>query len=324
VNIYQLHDDIGLTPTTVFPSDSSTNAQRAVLCKRGGTSKHKPSATISFSFGLMNNARHKNKQSSFIYNLSSCYRQTEHEIPHLPKAERVGSNAMTVINDITKLDNYEDEDIFDVVVKLEHSFGLKFEKDAFYSVKTFGDLCDVIANKVEGVDSDDCTTQQAFYKVRNAIAATQLIDKNSINIDTELQDIFPRDNRRQRIKQLQVELGLPLDILDIKSWLGWTIFIGIIASLIMFFIKWQLAVSGLLLFIAVGWTVNKFFAKEFEIKTVRQLTEKLSRENYVAVRRKKGTINKKEILKIITDTFSNDLDIDKAYLTRNDKFSWAT
>ena len=49
---------------------------------------------------------------------------------------------MTIFNDITKLDNYEDEDIFGVVLKIEKSFGLKFEKDTFYSVKTFGDLCD--------------------------------------------------------------------------------------------------------------------------------------------------------------------------------------
>ena len=231
---------------------------------------------------------------------------------------------MTDLNDIATLDNYEDEDIFDVVEKLETSFGFKFEKDAFYNVKTFGDLCDIITNKVEGINSDDCTTQQAFYKVRNAIAVTQFIDKNSINIDTELQDIFPRKNRVQKIKQLQLELGLPLKILDIKSWLGWTIFIGIVASLIMFFFKWQFAVSGLLFFITVGWTANKFFAKELDIKTVRQLTEKLVRENYVAVRRTKGTINRQEILKLITDTFSHDLDIDKAYLTRDNKFSWAT
>jgi len=231
---------------------------------------------------------------------------------------------MIDLNDIATLDNYEDEDIFDVVEKLETSFGLKFEKDAFYDVKTFGDLCDIITNKVEGINSDDCTTQQAFYKVRNAIAATQLIDKNSINIDTELQDIFPRKNRVQKINQLQLELGLPLNILDIKSWLGWTIFIGIVASLIMFFIKWQFAVSSFLFFITVGWTANKFFAKELDIKTVRQLTEKLVRENYVTVRRTKGTINREEILKLITDTFSHDLDIDKAYLTRDNKFSWAT
>lgn len=46
----------------------------------------------------MNKARHKNKQSSFIYNLSSCYRQTEHEIPHLPKAERVSCHAKQTLH----------------------------------------------------------------------------------------------------------------------------------------------------------------------------------------------------------------------------------
>lgn len=237
---------------------------------------------------------------------------------------RVGSNAMRVLNDITKLDNYEDEDIFDVVQKLEKSFGLKFEKDAFFHVKTFGDLCDVFTNNLRGDNSDDCTTQQAFYKVRNAIALTQLIDVKSITLDTKLQDIFPRQNRKQRVKQLQDELNITLKILDIKSWLGWTIFIGIVASLITFFFKWQFAITGLLFFIAVGWTAYKFFAKEFELTTVRQLTEKLTTENFVDVRRRKGTINRQEILKLIIDTFSNDLDIDKAYLTRNDKFSWAT
>lgn len=231
---------------------------------------------------------------------------------------------MTVLNDITKLDNYEDENIFDVVLKLEKSFGLKFEKDAFNNVKTFGDLCDVFTDSLHGENSDDCSNQQAFYKVRSAIAATQFIDKNSISLDTKLQDIFPRHNRRLQIKKLQDELGITLNILDIKSWLGWTIFNGIVASLITCFFKWQFALTGLLFFIAVGWTANKFFATEFELATVRQLTEKLARENYVDIRRTKGTINRQEILKIIIDSFSNDLDIDKAYLTRNDKFSWAT
>jgi hypothetical protein len=240
------------------------------------------------------------------------------------QAAVVGSNAMTVLNDITKLDNYEDEDIFDVVLKLENSFGLKFEKDTFYNVQTFGDLCDIFTNNLQGENSDDCTTQQAFYKVRNAITTAQLMDTKSITLDTKLQDIFPRHNRKQKIKELQNELNLSFKILDIKSWLGWTIFIGIAASLIAFFFKWQFAIAGLLCFIAIGWTSYRFFTKEFELTTVRQLTEKLTTENYVDVRRQKGTINRQEILKLIVDTISNDLDIDKVYLTRTDKFSWAT
>jgi Flp pilus assembly protein TadB len=236
----------------------------------------------------------------------------------------VGSNAMTVINDITKLDNYEDEEIFDVVIKLEKSFGLKFEKDAFYKVQTFGDLCDVYTNNLQGDNSEDCTTQQAFYKVRNAIATTHRINTKEINLATKLQEIFPRDNRRKKIRQLQEELDIKLNMLGIKSWLGWTIFVGIVISLILFFFKWQFAVTGLLFFIALGWTAYKFFAKELKIATVRELTQILARENYAAVRRMKGTVNKQEILKVIIDTFSDNLDIDKAYLTRNEKFSWAT
>ncbi len=185
-------------------------------------------------------------------------------------------------------------------------------------------MCDIFTNNLQGDNSDYCTTQQAFYQVRNAIATTQLIEAKSITLDTKLQDLFPRYNRRQKIKELQDELNIALNILDIKSWLGWTIFIGIVASLITFLFKWQFAITGLLSFIAIGWTSYKFFSKEFKLTTVRKLTEKLATENYVDVRRIKGTINRQEILKVIIDTFSNDLDIDKAYLTRNDKFSWTT
>lgn len=60
-----------------------------------------------------------------------------------------------------------------------------------------------------------------------------------------------------------------------------------------------------------------------DIGDVRDLTLKLSRENYLSMRRKKGTVNKKEVESMITDTFSNDLQIDKASLTRGAKFSWA-
>jgi len=56
----------------------------------------------------------------------------------------------------------------------------------------------------------------------------------------------------------------------------------------------------------------------------QQSTTFLQLWGFIDMRRAKGTINKNEILKIITDTFSSDLDIEKSDLTRDDKFSWAT
>jgi hypothetical protein len=52
------------------------------------------------------------------------------------------------------------------------------------------------------------------------------------------------------------------------------------------------------------------------------LTNKLTREHYVDIRRTKGTFNKQELLQTIIETFSNDLAIEKAYLTREATFSW--
>src|SRR5688572_23822887 len=136
---------------------------------------------------------------------------------------------MTILNDI-KLDEYESEDIFDIVVKLEKSFAIKFDKDAFLNVKTFGDLSDIIESYIKYGNKEDCTKQQAFYKIRTAISETQLIDKNEITLDTKLVDLFPRQNRRRQVKMFQRQLGVNLKFLTYPGWLALALIIGVLAS----------------------------------------------------------------------------------------------
>jgi hypothetical protein len=226
------------------------------------------------------------------------------------------------MGDITTigLRNIDPDDISDVLAKIETSFDIKFGDMELKGVRNFGELCDIITNKVQGYNVNDCTTQQAFYKLRNAIAATQFIDKDSIVPNTTLKQLFPRHKRIQKIGELQNELGMPVDILDTKAWIGWTIVIGIVLSLFMFFFKWQFALSGFVFFIVVGWTTNKFFAKEFELTTVGQLAKKLARENYLKSRRDSSTINRKEIAQKVTDFFSKELALEEEVLTKQATF----
>lgn len=226
------------------------------------------------------------------------------------------------MSDITimELKNIDPEDISDVLEKVEKSFGFKFGDSELKDVKTFGELCDLITNKVQGDNVNDCTTQQGFYKLRNAIAATQVIHKSSITTDTNLKQLFPRHNRREKIKELQNELDMTFDILDIKAWLGWAIFIGIAGSLILFFFNWKLALSGLTFFLAICWTAYEFFAKEFKLATVGQLTEKFTRENYLKSRRNSSTINRNEISQKVKEFFSKELDLEEEVLTRQATF----
>jgi hypothetical protein len=227
---------------------------------------------------------------------------------------------MTILYDI-KLDEYESEDIFDIVVKLEKSFAIKFDKDAFLNVKTFGDICDVIESYIKYDNKEDCTKQQAFYKIRTAISETQLIDKKVINLDTKLVDLFPRQNRRQQVKIFQRQLGVNLKFLTYPGWLALTLFIGLLASFIAFFIDWKIAVSGIIFF-AIAFNIADKLGKDLAVETVKELTEKAAAEHYIDMRSSNLTVNRSEILDTIKDAFVSGLAIEKKDLTRDAKFSW--
>jgi len=228
---------------------------------------------------------------------------------------------MTILDDI-KLDEYESEDIFDIVVKLEKSFAIKFDKDAFLNVKTFGDICDVIESYIKYDNKEGCTKQQAFYKIRTAISETQLIDKNIINLDSKLVDLFPKQNRRQQVKIFQRQLGVNLKFLTYPSWLALTLLIGLLASFIAFFIDWKIAVGGITFF-AIAFNIADKVGKDLAIETVKELTEKAAAEHYINMRSSNLTVNRNEILDTIKDAFVSGLAIEKKDLKRDAKFSWA-
>ena len=92
---------------------------------------------------------------------------------------------MKIVSDM-KLDNIDPEDFGDTLLKLEKSFGIKFADNSMKDAKTFGDICDIIESQINLTDKDDCTTQQAFYKVRKAIGLTQNFDESNIEPQTKL------------------------------------------------------------------------------------------------------------------------------------------
>ncbi len=63
------------------------------------------------------------------------------------------------------------EDLSELLEKVENSFDIKFDDTELANVGTFGQLCDHIANKIQLANIDDCTTQQAFYKLRKSFSS---------------------------------------------------------------------------------------------------------------------------------------------------------
>jgi len=218
-----------------------------------------------------------------------------------------------------ELKNIDPYDISEVLVKIEKSFDIKFENDELEYITTFGELCDHIANKVKLDLSDECTTQQAFYKLRNAISSILKIDSNTISTDFLLIDLFPRQNRRAIITELERFLGVKLNILRPPHWVTITFLILLLASFVELFFVGQIGLLVLAMSIGGYLFANKI-GIELDVQTIGQLAAKMTRENYLKSRRNSKTFNKNEIEKVLTDLFSNDLGLDKSKLKRDAKF----
>ncbi len=209
----------------------------------------------------------------------------------------------------------EPEDIEDVLKIIEKSYDIRFESNELGHIKTFGELTDHIISKIRLTDKNDCTTQQAFYKLRETIITVKTFDSSVITTSQELTSMFPRRTRKKELKEIEKRLGFTLDALRPRHFITMTLLVLGLASIGMFFIDWRYAISGIILSGLLSWISEKT-GIEFKDKTLGQLTERMTQRNYVASRRSKGTVNKREIEQKIKDLFVDELLVDKEELNR--------
>lgn len=228
---------------------------------------------------------------------------------------KVNSNNTQAFN----LNNVDPEEIGDVLVKIERSFNIRLDDTSCKDVKTFGKLCDIVVEKVKQTNNDSCTTQQAFYKIRNAINSTISPPKELIKPQTKLADIFPRDTRLQVIAEIEREMGFKINLLQPKQGIVGTFIFVLAASAVGFFYQPIMAFIGALVAIT-GLMLAGKFGKELKVKTLGDLAEKVAREHYIKCRRDASTVNRTEISQKIKELFTADLYLEPSVLTRDAKF----
>jgi len=127
--------------------------------------------------------------------------------------------------------------------------------------------------------------------------------------------IFPRKDRRQKLFQFSKELGFQLKIVEPKAWVSITLFLILLSSFVELFINWKIGLIGLALSI-ISISIANRLGKEFTIKTVGELANKMARENYINSRRNPKTVNRQEIVEKIKELFIHDHDLEPSVLTR--------
>ena len=188
------------------------------------------------------------------------------------------------------------EDLDLLIEQVERSYGIKFTHDDFTQAKTLGDITKIILLRIGGTPATDCTSQQGFYKLRDAISRITGTHKDRIKRHTLLIVLFPRDHRRQKIKILTRVLGIKNRILESHRTITFLIFFLVIGSLIGFFIDPLQAAIVLAGTIFISW-LSYLAANEFPVTTVGELAKKLALDNYTSMRRDPLTVNPQEVKK---------------------------
>lgn len=214
-----------------------------------------------------------------------------------------------------KLDRYEIENLEDCIPLLEKMYRFKFEDKEIENVKSFNEFCDLIIDKINLENVESCSTQQAFYKLRNSIIEERITEKEKINPETKLEELFPRKNRITLVRKVEKSIGFKLHILSPPAFIFYTLILTSIISFILLFIKWKYGVVGILISV-LGFYLCKWFGKELQLKTVKELVEKITMENYLDIRTEKNTVNRLELRNILIGWFVENSGIEKEKLTK--------
>lgn len=212
-----------------------------------------------------------------------------------------------------KLKDWELENIEDWIPSIEEMFQIKFQSEDLINVSDFDGLSNTIIDKIPLTNIDSCTKQQAFYKLRVAFDRLGIIDKSLLTLKNNLDELLPRKTRKQLVKQIEKELGFKIKIIEPPRLLTQILIYGLIISFFILIINSQFALLVISFFI-ICLTINNKFGNELRVKSIKELVELITRENYLQVRSNKGSINRKELKTVILDWFSDKLDMEKMEL----------
>lgn len=211
-----------------------------------------------------------------------------------------------------KLNLFEIEDIEDCLPMFEEVFKIKLKNEETERVKSFDEFCDLIISKYNFENNSLCTSQRAFYQFRKALEVENITKSTNISPKTDLKNVLPRRNRIKNIRKVEKQLGYKLEVLQASQITINVLFYMLIISLIGLFFVWKIAVYGILVSV-LGFYLIKF-TNRIDKKTVRELMEKNTAQNYFKIRNSENSINKSEFKAVILEWFSENAGIEKEKL----------
>lgn len=219
-------------------------------------------------------------------------------------------------NEFYNLNDVDPLYISAALTKIERSFHITIDNASLENVTTFNGLCELVTQKIKVENSENCSTQHAFYILRCAIADITGIDKCEIKPHTRLSKLFPREDRLKTIAEIEEHIGFNTNLLQPKQWVIALFSVIMLTSVVGLFYNWEIAAAGILAS-AIGLKLAGKFGKEIHLKTVGDMANKISRDSYIKARR---AADKHDVEEKLKEIFANDMGLQPVVLTRKSRF----
>lgn len=181
-------------------------------------------------------------------------------------------------------------DLVEILMETEKEFEISILDSEVYEAVTVGKYVNVVYSRLRKDQNDPCPSQHAFYLIRQGLMQTFEIPRLAIKLETELDKVVPKRNRRQLWEEFKRSV-FGQWVSDIKLVLpGWldTIFTFAIpiAVFLGFIVKFSfdMAWIGLIVAVLSSWFLHWLFTPlktQFQLKyaTIRDLLPFLSTTN---------------------------------------------
>jgi len=216
-------------------------------------------------------------------------------------------------------------DSMEILMNVEETFDIRISNQEAEKIITVGDFHNVVWRHLEGKHSDKCKSQAIFYKLRQSFFDKFKFPPRDFKLDTSLNDIFPKDNRRQLYLNFANANNLELPSLQLTK--PWTVFLnsfgistilgglGLSIFLINFldYSKWTLLIP--IIGCGLTYSVSEILNPKrivIEPELIREFTKKVLLDNYTTLTKESGT-NRKDMESVI-----NNILVDMTGLKLND------
>jgi acyl carrier protein len=209
----------------------------------------------------------------------------------------------------------DSEDVGDLFENIQLSYGFTFKPDELGKVKTFGDLCDLVIRGSDCTHVNDCTSQQAFYKVRKILVNALNVEKDKITPSTTLQVLTGSSVNIATFYYLDQQLADPTAKFRSYAWQMKLHRIFLFATVILAIALKNMYGAIFVSVVAVGLLLRLIDIWNLSRQTIGQMAQRLSIKRYKLMRSDPGTINKDEVIDnlkfMIIDSLCLDISHDK-------------